>query len=114
MTLIVTDSSGRKYKPTGQFREPKVGDYYWSTSYQEVWQRGTEDWLSHSTKAHPFGTMCIILEPVPVEYEVTVRLTEDLYTYSKDPSFNSAMRNFEVRNEVSAAIRMGNYHEVQL
>ena len=88
MTLIVTDSAGRKYKPTGCFREPKPGEFLYCFDCKSVEQRfpshidsgictlnGVNRWCSHGHVE--FLLHRIIVEPVPEpKYEVTVPFTE--------------------------------------
>lgn len=111
MTLIVSDATGRRYRPTGQFREPEHGEFLYCFDHKRVERRAGAQlsdipWCDF---AHvEFLLHRIICEPVPVEYEVTVRLTADEFN---DYRQNGAMWTPAGR-VLNTALRAGNYREV--
>ena len=111
--LTVTDAAGRKYKPTGMFREPEHGEFLYCFDHKRVEQRhpqatGVHFWCSN---AHvEFILHRIIVEPLPVEYEVTVRLDADDFRWygTKEGDINWT----PLGRVIHDAIRTGRYREV--
>ena len=107
--LIVTDANGRKYKPTGHFREPENGEPYWSVTSQSVCKYNA---AVGYTGDHPFGAMAIVLEPVPVEYVAHVRLTQEQFDRYKGFAESATAHALDSLNVIATAIRNGDYEEV--
>ena len=105
MTLTVTDAAGRKYRPTGQFREPAQGEYVWCTGHLTVEQRHPDKWCFVDP---PWKQHRIIVEPLPVEYEVTVTLDKEAFDLYRQgwPEISTAGRR------ISEAIAAGMCREV--
>ena len=118
MTLTVTDAAGRKYRPNGQFREPAAGDFLYCFDHKRVEQRLDADggitidrMHSWCSSAHvEFLLHRIIVEPLPVEYEVTVRLTAEQFESFRKTRLTNLLT--QVDAQVFDAIHHGNYREV--
>lgn len=107
--LIVLDANARKYRPNGQFREPRQGEYVWCTGHQRVEQCRPDIWCFVDP---PWRQHRIIVEPLPEpKYEVTIRLAQaDIDQLEQMRDTDAILPRLGAR--VGSEVMEGNYREV--
>ena len=106
MTYEFTASDGKRYRTTGEFRHPAIGELFVGLMHSVF---DLQEGKARVAKATSSTDPCIVVEPVPVAYEVTVALDQvDFEFYKKLVSpYSTATIAM-----ISIAIQNGNYKEV--